>query len=49
MLMKDLFDLLTLIVVGAIVMGVVSNKNSAQLAKTIGTTFNNSLKAMKAA
>jgi hypothetical protein len=47
MVMKDLFDLLTLIVIGAIVMGIVSNKNSANLARSVGVTFNNSLKAMK--
>lgn len=40
------FSLLTTIVVALAVIVVLSNKNTSTIAKTIGTQWNNSLKAM---
>lgn len=44
-----LFSLGTIIVVSVAILSAISHKNTATLIKTIGTQFNNSLKAMEAA
>ena len=47
MVTKEFFDVIMLIVLGTIILGIVSSKNSSTLANAIGSDFNSSLKAMK--
>jgi hypothetical protein len=44
-----IFSIMTIMVVGVIILSALSHKNTGSIMKTIGTQWNNSLRAMEAA